>query len=125
MEPIQLRPQRLVGFALSVGLIALSFAVFNWGLQYKMSLYQDSAGVGKAPAKLWTGRTLTTAATTAPVTVGQQQAVLFFLLVVVSLSTTPESWLRGQVIPAKLYLQATLRAFSVRPPPAVAIYQNS
>jgi hypothetical protein len=120
MGPIKFRQQRLGGFALTVGLIVLSFAVFNWGLQYKRSLYQDSNSVHNAPAKLWTGRTLTAASTTAPVTLEQRQAVFLFLIVVVSLSTVPESRLRGGVVPAKLHLQETLRAFSVRPPPALA-----
>jgi hypothetical protein len=37
-------------------MLGLSFAVFNWGLQYKMSLYQQAGGGAKASvAKLWTG----------------------------------------------------------------------
>jgi hypothetical protein len=120
MGPIKLRQQSLGAFALGVGLIVLSFAVVNWGLQYKMSLYQDSAGVSHAPAKLWTGRTLTSTTTTAAVTQELRQAVLIFAIIVVTLSATPESWLQDRVIPAKRHLQATLHAFSVRPPPALA-----
>jgi hypothetical protein len=119
MGPITFRRQRLSGFALSVGLIVLSFAVFNWGLQYKRSLYQDSNAVTNAPAKLWTGRTLTVASTTAAVTQEQPQAVSLFLVVAVSRSIVLGSRPRAGVVPAKLHLQATLRAFSVRPPPAL------
>ena len=125
MGPIQFRKQRLSAFALSIGLIVLSLAVFNWGLQYKRSLYQDGNGVRNAPAKLWTGRTLSTNTTRAAVTIEQRQAVLLFLIVVVSLYAAPESWLRSRVMPAKRHLQATLRAFSVRPPPAAATHLNS
>jgi hypothetical protein len=125
MGPIKFRQQRLGGFALCVGLIVLAFAVFNWGLQYKRSLYQDSNAVRNAPAKLWTGRTLTAASTTAAVTPEHRQAVFLFLIVVVSLSTVPESRPRRGVVPSKLHLQATLRAFSVRPPPALATNLNS
>ena len=119
MGPIKFRQQRLGGFALCVGLIVLAFAVFNWGLQYKRSLYQDSNAVRNAPAKLWTGRTLTAASTTAAVTLEQQQAVFLFLVVVVSLCTAPQNRPRGGVVPAKIHLQATLCAFSVRSPPAL------
>jgi hypothetical protein len=45
-------------WALAIGLICLSLAVFNWGLQYKMSLYHQSPnGIVHAPAaKLWMGK---------------------------------------------------------------------
>jgi hypothetical protein len=43
-------------FVLTLAMLCLSFAVVNWGLQYKMSLYQHSGGTAKASvAKLWTG----------------------------------------------------------------------
>ena len=126
MGPIESSRYRLGGFALTLGLIALSLAVFNWGLQYKRSLYQESNASSNAPAKLWTGRTLTAATnTTAAVTVEQQQTVCLFLIVVVSVSAVPENWLRSRVIPAKLHLQAIRRAFFVRPPPALASNLNS
>ncbi len=125
MGPIKFRQHRLGGFALCVGLIVLAFAVFNWGLQYKRSLYQESNAVRNAPAKLWTGRTLTTASTAAAVKLEQPQAVSLFLIVVVSLATMADSRPRGKVVPAKLHLQTTLRACSVRPPPALANVLNS
>ena len=110
--------QRSAGLVLIIGLIALSVAVFNWGLQYKMSLYQDGNGVTNPPAKLWTGRTLTT--TKAVVTVRQHQQAILFFIVLVSLSPAPENWLRGLAIPAKLQVSAALRAaFSFRPPPVL------
>jgi hypothetical protein len=45
-------------WAFALGLICLSLAVLNWGLQYKMSLYNQSAdGIAHAPAaKLWMGK---------------------------------------------------------------------
>jgi hypothetical protein len=119
MRPMKFRPQLLGGFALIIGLVALSIAVFNWGLQYKMSLYQESNAVTNAPAKLWTGRTLTAA--TAALDVEPQQEVLLLVALLVSLSPMPEKWLRGLAIPAKLQLRAALRAaFSFRPPPVLA-----
>jgi hypothetical protein len=41
-----------------LGLLCLSIAVLNWGLQYKMSLYNEPPnGVVHAPAaKLWMGK---------------------------------------------------------------------
>jgi hypothetical protein len=49
--------QRLLLCGLAFGLVCLSLAVFNWGLQYKMSLYQNIGGVVHAPAaKLWMGK---------------------------------------------------------------------
>lgn len=47
----------LTYWALAMGLLCLSLAVFNWGLQYKMSLYQNINGIVHAPAaKLWMGK---------------------------------------------------------------------
>ena len=42
---------------LSFAMLLLSLAVLNWGMQYKMSLYQHSHSESSlhAPAKLWTG----------------------------------------------------------------------
>jgi hypothetical protein len=58
-EPINkksIRPQ-FAQWAIAVGLLCLSMAVFNWGLQYKMSLYENINGIVHAPAaKLWTGK---------------------------------------------------------------------
>jgi hypothetical protein len=54
IKPI--RPQ-FAQWAVAVGLFCLSLAVFNWGLQYKMSLYENINGIVHAPAaKLWTGK---------------------------------------------------------------------
>jgi hypothetical protein len=51
-----IRPQ-FAQWAVAVGLFCLSLAVFNWGLQYKMSLYENINGIVHAPAaKLWTGK---------------------------------------------------------------------
>ncbi len=48
--------QRARLFVLTLAMVCLSFAVFNWGLQYKMSLYHHSGSGAKASvAKLWTG----------------------------------------------------------------------
>jgi len=42
-------------FLLAFGLALLSLAVFNWGLQYKMSLYQQTNNHSvTSTAKLWT-----------------------------------------------------------------------
>jgi hypothetical protein len=47
--------QRILHHCLTWGLLLLSVAVFNWGLQYKMSLYHSDTG-SNPPAKFWTGR---------------------------------------------------------------------
>ena len=39
------RRKRYCAFLLSFGLLALSMAVFGWGLQYKLSLYQGKSSV--------------------------------------------------------------------------------
>jgi hypothetical protein len=115
---MKFRQQRFGVFALTIALLALSLAVFNWGLQYKISLYQHSNGVTNAPAKLWTGRTLTP--TAAATDVEPLEKVFLFLAVLVSLAPAPKNWLRGLAVPAKLQVRAALRAaFSFRPPPAL------
>jgi hypothetical protein len=58
-EPISRKsiPPQFAQWAVAVGLFCLSLAVFNWGLQYKMSLYENINGIVHAPAaKLWTGK---------------------------------------------------------------------
>jgi len=48
-------PAKVGRFLLIFCLAALSVAVFNWGLQYKMSLYQHSNSHSiTSTAKLWT-----------------------------------------------------------------------
>jgi hypothetical protein len=39
------RRKRYFAFLLSFGLLTLSMAVFGWGLQYKLSLYQGRSSV--------------------------------------------------------------------------------
>jgi hypothetical protein len=115
--------RRLRLFALTIGLLGLSLAVVNWGLQYKMSLYQSNPDAAQAPAKLWTGKT------TGPVS-----------LVAVQVQPTPVSWLiflllllcvcvkriscpaPTSVVPWKRHLLISLRAFFFRPPPTLAYF---
>jgi hypothetical protein len=40
-----MRRERYCAFLLSFGLLTLSMAVFGWGLQYKLSLYQTKSSV--------------------------------------------------------------------------------
>jgi hypothetical protein len=40
---------------LTLAMLCLSLAIVNWGLQYKMSLYQQSGTAKASVAKLWTG----------------------------------------------------------------------
>jgi hypothetical protein len=40
-----MRRKRYCAFLLSFGLLTLSMAVFGWGLQYKLSLYQGKSSV--------------------------------------------------------------------------------
>jgi hypothetical protein len=48
-----------IHWILAFCLLCLSVAVFNWGLQYKMSLYQNIDGSTHAPAaKLLTGKSV-------------------------------------------------------------------
>jgi len=115
--------QAIGWFALTLGLLALSFAVFNWGLQYKMSLYQSTSGVTQAPAKLWTGKVTTSAAAVATPTqeaprllATAQPAILRSVV-----CRRPLGWVNSRfAIPWKRQVRHALRAFSFRPPPALA-----
>ena len=99
-------------------LIVLSIAVFNWGLQYKMSLYQQSSGVTHSPAKLLIGKSMSGAWTgTAEVQVATQAASVMLSLF---LCPKPEHWLGRFAIPWKLQVRAALRAYFFRPPPIAA-----
>jgi hypothetical protein len=122
MGPMKFRQQRFSGLAIIIGLFALSLAIFNWGLQYKMSLYQDSDSATQTPVKLWTGRTLICATSEVEV---QHEEHLFagaqssFPMVLVFLSSVPETWLSRLAVPWKWQVLAALPAFAFRPPPAL------
>lgn len=131
MEPslfslsVTMRPARrgLNYFVLAFGIFLLSFAVFNWGLQYKMSLYQT--GTNQAPAKLWTGKTA--AAATQSLTADTQRPIFFYRFLVALLVLLQSGCLlpAGRVcfrfiIPWKTHLDVILHAFLFRPPPVTA-----
>ncbi len=119
MQPI-LRHARL--FALTIGILLLAFAVFNWGLQYKMSLYQTSTNAAQAPAKLWTGKTVAPSTTLAWQFQAAPALFLAIWLVLLrwasSLTLVPIS--SNLAIPWKQRIRIALTAFSFRPPPAAA-----
>lgn len=113
-------------FVPAIGLLALSLAVINWGLQYKMSLYQDSSPSAQSPAKLWTGKTVASSAIA--VERIQRRPVTFILLLTELLvllrcaALQPASWARwGFAVPWKLKLRHILRAFCFHPPPVVTM----
>jgi hypothetical protein len=97
--------------------MALSFAIVNWGLQYKMSLYKGGVSATQSTAKLWTSKSSPTIPTQI------QPPVLPFVLLVFLLNAshviTPWAHSRFE-IPWKTNLRITLRAFFFRPPPALA-----
>jgi len=109
-------------FVLAFGLTALSFAVFNWGLQYKLSFYLNSpSSASQAPAKLWLGKT---SAPSASVEIQQQPqpssvAQTAWAGLLLFLCTRLSSWMRLE-IPWKLQVRTALHAFFFRPPPALA-----
>jgi hypothetical protein len=120
---MQFTLQRFGVLTLTFGLIALSFAIFNWGLQYKLSLYLTSpATASHAPAKLWLGKT---SAPAAAVELPQQQyasAVVQTALVglLPFLCSSLNAWARLDTPWKLLPVQAALCAFFFRPPPSLA-----
>jgi hypothetical protein len=116
----KLARQRFSLCALTLALIVLSLAVLNWGLQYKMSLYQNSQISTHAPAKLWTGKTgahkpLVEIEQPASNVVPFPQAALTILLLFPRLKLS--YWL-PPATPWKLRASAALHSFVFRPPPS-------
>jgi hypothetical protein len=110
-------------YALTLSILLVAFAVFNWGLQYKMSLYQTSTNGTQAPAKLLTGGKITSAAIT-PALRDQAAPVLFLAALLVLLrwvNCRPLVRITSNfLISRKPRIRIALTTFSFRPPPAAA-----
>jgi hypothetical protein len=121
-------PKRWLSSGLTLGLLYLSFAVFSWGLQYKLSLYQHLNGSSDIPAaKLLAGDE--TAIHLLVVEVSQTPSAfelcllftsftLFLALEFSTLLRTLQEWLlRGR--PWKIHRHALFKHLFFRPPPAL------
>ena len=116
---------------LTFGLLYLSLAIFAWGLQYKLSLYQAGDNTAPIPAaKLWAGRSEASDQKASTVQLERPQAVAEFsllLFVLVMLGTADLSIgraLLGRCRFAHLWrlrVMASLHPFFFRPPPQPAL----
>lgn len=87
-NPAKVKYLRLNPRILALLMTVLSLAVVNWGLQYKMSLYQINGHTHTTAAKLWTGSKDNAQATRTAVPFAKQQPValqLAFLIICLSL----------------------------------------
>ena len=104
------------GFLLVFCLAALSIAVFNWGLQYKMSLYQQSNSHSvTSTAKLWTSSDKAAAVTSPemlPVRVTSNESMV-----------APVKVVRAGIseVPKRRQIFIALAALFFRPPPVIAL----
>lgn len=108
---------------LPLGLLMLSMAVFGWGLQYKLSLYQGKNSIShQAPeAKLLSQkeRPATDQVLSHPAHLPNFPIVLIVALVV-GLSESAAQYLRAEIQkPYRSPLPSCLQAIFLRPPPIV------
>jgi hypothetical protein len=121
------RTKRRCAFLLSFGLLTLSMAIFGWGLQYKLSLYQAKSSIAHLTpeAKLLSQKER-------PL-VGQVQSTrpveppafpvfpaLLMVTLAASLCQAVTRYVRiGSVEKSRAPLPACVRAIFFRPPPAL------
>ena len=116
---------------LTFGLVYLSLAIFVWGLQYKLSLYQATESAASVPAaKLWAGRSDASDEKAPAAQLVRPQAVaafsvVFFLLATFAVAdhSVGRALLgRGRLATVwRLRVMASLHPFFFRPPPQVGL----
>ncbi len=110
----------------ALGIVTLAFAIFGWGVQYKLSLYDAPAGhtISVAQAKLLSPKERTVAAQVPAVSLPETQTslpvVVFMTIVSLGLlhSRPANGGRRRGDVPVRVDRHVSSSYFSFRPPPA-------
>ncbi len=111
----------------ALGIVTLAFAIFGWGVQYKLSLYDAPAGhtISVAQAKLLSPKERPMAAQVPAVSLPEAQTslpVVLTFMTIVSLGllhSRPGNGARRRGdVPVRIHRHVSSSYFSFRPPPA-------